>query len=98
MSERLHALIARCAREVAELQEAPVAVDLAPETRLFGREGLFDSIGLVSLIVMVEQAIEEEFEAVVTLADERAMSQKRSPFLTIGSLADYADRLIRDAT
>ena len=98
MSERLHALIARCVREVAEQQESPVAVDLTPETRLFGREGLFDSIGLVSLIVMVEQAIEEEFEAFVTLADERAMSQKRSPFLTIGSLADYADGLIREAS
>lgn len=96
MSERLHALIARCAREVAEQEEALVMVDLSPETRLFGREGLFDSIGLVSLIVMVEQAIEEELEAVVTLADERAMSEKRSPFLTISSLAEYADRLIRE--
>lgn len=97
MTEHLHALIARCAREVAEQQEMPVTSDLGPETRLFGREGLFDSIGLVSLIVTVEQAIEEEFEAFVTLADERAMSQKRSPFLTIGSLADYAERLIREA-
>lgn len=97
MKDRLQALITRCAREIAEQQETPIAVELDPETRLFGREGLFDSIGLVSLVASVEQTIEEEFDAFVTLADERAMSQKRSPFLTIGSLAEYADRLIREA-
>jgi acyl carrier protein len=63
-------------------------------TRLMGRSGLFDSMGLVSLVVEVEQLLESQFEAVIVLADDRAMSQERSPFLTIGSLADYALHLI----
>ena len=36
----------------------------------------------------------EKFGVEVTLADERAMSQKRSPFLTIFSLSAYARELI----
>ena len=59
------------------------------ETVLYGPNGFFDSLGLVNLIVATEQKIEEELGIIITLADERAMSQKNSPFRTIGTLADY---------
>jgi D-alanine--poly(phosphoribitol) ligase subunit 2 len=61
-----------------------------PETRLYGRQGALDSLGLVSLIVALEQALEDEFQVTVALADERALSQTQSPFRTIRSLAEYA--------
>ena len=32
----------------------------------------------------------------ITIADEKAMSQERSPFRTIGTLVDYIDMLIND--
>ena len=56
---------------------------------IFGDNTLFDSLGVVSLIVAVEQAIEDNYNISITLADEKAMSQKHSPFGTVGSLADY---------
>lgn len=56
---------------------------------LFGREGVLDSLGLVSFIVAVEQALDDSLGLAVTLADERAVSQRASPFRTIGTLADY---------
>jgi acyl carrier protein len=62
---------------------------ITPETRLIGREAVLDSMGLVNLIVEVEQRLEEEYDLAVVLADERAMSQKNSPFRTVQSLADY---------
>jgi hypothetical protein len=34
--------------------------------------------------------VREQFGGSLVLADERAMSQTRSPFRTVGSLADYA--------
>jgi acyl carrier protein len=68
--------------------------ELDADTPLFGRNGILDSLGLVTLVVGVEQAIEDTFDACVGLADERAMSQTRSPYRTIGSLAEYAERLI----
>jgi acyl carrier protein len=69
---------------------------LGPETRLFGEGGLFDSVGLVSLVVAVEEAIQDRMDASVSLADERAMSQKRSPYRTISSLAEYARTLLEE--
>ena len=68
------------------------------DTVLFGETGTLDSLGLVNLIVTTEQKIEEEFGILVSLADERAMSQKHSPFRTIGSLGDYIAILIKENT
>ena len=53
------------------------------DTVLFGRFAKLDSLGLVNLIVATEEKIEIELEETITLADERAMSQKNSPFRTI---------------
>ena len=66
------------------------------ETVLMGSDGKLDSLGLVSLLVTIEQNIEDEFDVSFIIADERAMSQKRSPFRTIGTLADYIDMLLRE--
>lgn len=63
---------------------------------LFGQSGKLDSLGLVTFIVAIEQKFQEELEVTITLADERAMSQKRSPFATIGTLADYAFGLLKE--
>ena len=65
-------------------------------TALFGQAGGLDSLGLVNLIVAVEQAVEDELGASVTLADEKAMSQSASPFRTVGTLAAYVWRQLGD--
>jgi acyl carrier protein len=70
------------------------AVSLSDQTVLFGKEGLFDSLGLVALIVDVEQSLADATGVSITLGDDRAMSQSHSPFRTIGALADYARLLI----
>lgn len=89
-------LIADALRDLDGHTRVPPPEVLSPETPLFGRDGLLDSLGLVTLIVSVEQAIEDRFGVRVSLADDRAMSQARSPFRTVGALADYAVRLIEE--
>ena len=42
----------------------------------------------------IKKNIEEEFDVSITIADERAMSQKHSPFRTVGILADYIEMLL----
>jgi acyl carrier protein len=69
----------------------------APETRLLGSESVLDSMHLVNLIVTIEREVEDTFGVALTLADERALSMKASPFRSIQSLADYIGILIRDA-
>jgi acyl carrier protein len=67
-----------------------------PETRLLGSQSVLDSMQLVSLIVTIERE-KDTFGLALTLADERALSMKDSPFRSIQSLADYIGILIIDA-
>lgn len=60
-----------------------------PDTALMGEAGELDSLGLVNLIVAIEQKLEEEFDVTVNLADGQAMSLKDNPFATVSTLADY---------
>jgi acyl carrier protein len=69
----------------------------APETRLLGSQSVLDSMHLVSLIVTIEREVEDAFGVALTLADERALSMKESPFRSIQSLADYVGILMIDA-
>jgi acyl carrier protein len=68
-----------------------------PGTRLLGSESVLDSMHLVSLIIAIEREVEDTFGVTLTLADERALSMKESPFRSIQSLADYIGTLITDA-
>jgi D-alanine--poly(phosphoribitol) ligase subunit 2 len=85
-------------RELNALQKQGVAQSdgssLDEKTPLFGEVGVLDSVGLVSLVVAVEQALEDEQGIRVSLADERALSQQNSPYRTVESLAAYAASLV----
>jgi D-alanine--poly(phosphoribitol) ligase subunit 2 len=96
MDHALISLIVYCTKEVGEQSNIKITESLGSETVLFGNQGILDSLGLVNLVVAVEQAIEDHFSVSISLADSRAMSQSRSPFRTIGSLADYAKSLIQE--
>ena len=94
MKERLVSIITDVATELNQELKNLIRVELGEDAPLYGREGSLDSLGLVNLVIAVEQAIEDELGVTVTLADEKALSQKSSPFRTIGSLAQYAESLI----
>ena len=63
---------------------------------LFDRLGNLDSMGLVSLVVAVEQKIEEEFGIMIVLTDEKVMSQKYSPFRNVKTLSNRISTLLRE--
>jgi acyl carrier protein len=98
MYQELIDLITGVATEMNTIQESQIAIERGADAPLYGREGVLDSLGLVTFVVAVEEAIEDQLNASIVLADEKAMSQHSSPFLTIGSLAAYADKLIEEAT
>ena len=90
------ALVVQNIKDMAPPTLAGVPGELTEKTLLFGGNGLFDSFGLVSLIVEVEQDLTEKAGVAITIADERAMSQRHSPFRTVASLADYALMLVNE--
>lgn len=77
-----------------ESESSYIKDNLSSQTHIFGDEGRLDSLGLVTFLVTVEQKIEDEYTVNLTIADEKAMSQKNSPFKTIGSLTEYLENII----
>lgn len=66
------------------------------ESPLYGKASQLESIDLVSLIMEVEDQIKADLGVSVMIADDRAMSQNNSPFLTIGTLTDYIAELLKE--
>lgn len=89
MRQEIIDLIIETANELGE-DEIGIADGLEENTVLFGADGVLDSMGLVTLIIAVEQAIDDKFGATAGLADEKAMSQANSPYRSVAALADYA--------
>ncbi|MGB7157928.1 MAG: hypothetical protein WBD40_07665 [Tepidisphaeraceae bacterium] len=94
---KLVAIILASCEELNPTLKTPVDVSKGVEARLYGSQGALDSLALVSMIVAVEQSIQDAFNVPIGLADERAMSQRNSPFKSVGSLAEYAHGLLVEA-
>ena len=89
-------LVKLVAERLAELAPPGLAEGgrITEATVLLGQDGLLDSLGLVNLLVDVEQTLEEETGTALVIGDDRAVSASHSPFRTVGSLADYAMDLL----
>jgi acyl carrier protein len=81
-------VVVSCLRGTLEQFGGP-PTDVTEETVIVGQSAVLDSIAVVSLIVDIEQQLEMEHDVSVTLASEKAMSQRSSPFRTAGVLADH---------
>tara|TARA_B110000003_G_C16649130_1_gene533386 strand:+ start:315 stop:605 length:291 start_codon:yes stop_codon:yes gene_type:complete len=78
-----------------ELEDRPFS-DLSEKTKLYGGNGSLDSIGLVMFVTDIEERISEQFDVEIVLADEKAMSQKTSPFRNVESLTIYIQKLLEE--
>jgi len=83
--------------EVFAQNGTPAPEGVGEETVLVGDGAVLDSLGLVQLIVEVEQRIEQAHEVSVTLANDKAMSQRNSPFRTVGILSDHVIATAQEA-
>ncbi len=63
------------------------------DTRITG-EGSLDSLGLLNLIVLVEEKVDQAFGIAVTLADDQVLAGQADAFHTLGSLADFVHRAV----
>ena len=96
MKKELIELVMQCVREVANFEGRTLSLPVGAETPLFGAGGILDSMGLVNVVILVEQCISDQHGACITLADRRALSQSKSPFRTVDSLAGYAEILLKE--
>jgi acyl carrier protein len=81
---------------VSEARGQTLPNEFSETCPLLGPKSGLDSIALVMLVVNIEQTLAEDRQLLVTLADERAMSQRVSPFRSVGALASYVEKLVQE--
>jgi acyl carrier protein len=79
------------------LDDEGAQLEKSPNTALFSSESGLDSLGLVGIIVEVEQLVDEKFDKQITIANEKALSSTRSPFRSVESLCDHILELLQQA-
>lgn len=96
MEERIKTIVFEVLKELNEELENENLNNPTSETKLYGGSGALDSLALVSLITDLEERISDEFEKDIILADEKAMSQKTSPFRNVETLTNYIQKLLEE--
>jgi len=76
---------------------ANAQLDVSPTATIFGADSALDSLGLVALLIDIEEALNDRGVA-ITLTDARAMSQTSSPFRAVTPLVDYIAGLVSGST
>lgn len=97
MQEKIEKIIIETLIDLNDELQNETLENPTKETKLFGGNGALDSLSLVLFITDLEEKISDEFEKEVVLADEKAMSQRTSPFRNVKSLIDYIEPMLKDA-
>lgn len=87
-------LVLDAVKEVGHDQNNQALIAANEDTLLFGKN--LDSMGIVFLVTNLEDNISSQLNVDIVLADERAMSQKTSPFRSVKLLAEYTQTLIEE--
>lgn len=89
MKEKVFEIIVEAIAELNEELEYEELETVTADTPIFGGESGIDSLSLVGLVVEVEANVNEAFDANVTLADEKAMSSRNSPYRNVAAFTDF---------
>ncbi len=89
MQEKIMEIIADAVSDLNEELQYDTLNSVNRETPIFNGEYAIDSLSLVRLVTTLESRIANEFDKKITLADEKVMSQRNSPFKTVGTIADF---------
>ena len=94
--DKIETLVINLLQELGSENGNENLINANVKTKLFGENGNFDSMGLVIFISDLEELLDEELNRNLTLADDRAMSQKTSPFRNVESLTKHIKQLINE--
>ena len=94
MQDKITQIVLNAIHTIGEMEDKEEFLNPTEDLRLFGGRGVMDSLNIVMLIAEVEDQIQDELDCSITLADDRAMSQKTSPFRSVTSLVKYIQQLL----
>jgi len=88
-------IILAAIRNLNLARQPDAQLDVSPSAVIFGPNSPLDSMGLVSLIIDIEELLLEKGFNVI-LSDDRAVSQLESPFRDVPSMVSYISELIAE--
>lgn len=93
--EAILEVVLQAMRTTNAARPAASLLSVTPDAALFGPGSPLDSLGLLTLLLDIEEDLQRA-GCPVQLSDDRAMSQRRSPFRSVSSLVDYIGRITRE--
>lgn len=97
IEQRIESALLAAVEDTNAVLPPDMQLSTSAEAVLFGLGGKLDSLGLVNFVLAAEERLADAGLS-VSLTDERAMSQKRSPFRSIRTLSQFVQELIADGT
>jgi acyl carrier protein len=92
----IQAVVLEAMRSANLAREAAAQLVVSPEAPIFGAGSPLDSLGLVALLMDIEEGL-QGLGIELNLSDERAVSQTRSPFRSVPSIVAYIGTVARES-
>lgn len=89
-------IVTNVAKEMGSEIDSQPLKKASSSTKLYGQNGNLDSLNLVRFIGEVEEQISDEMGKDITIASEKAMSRRNSPFNNVESLSEYIAEIMRE--
>lgn len=89
--QQIETLVLECLSDA--LEEIGESSSVDQQSRIYGKGSRLNSMAVVSMVVDLETRLAEQLDIEISLTDERAMSQKRSPFRDVSSITHYITNL-----
>lgn len=86
--EQIEHLIYQAIDELNMTRES-APIEKSETTALYGQQSPLDSVDLVTLLIAIEELLEDDLNIEFTIANDKAMSLKNSPFKSVSSLTQY---------
>lgn len=86
--DEIESLVLACMQRLNEQREPGQRLAIGPDAPIFSDSSPLDSMGLVTLMMDIEDALADR-GLEVSLSDARAMSAKQSPYRTVQTLVEF---------
>ena len=94
MREDILALVYAGIDEVNAQSAEGVPIAKTQDAPLLGGDKGVDSLTFVNLVVAIEEQIQSSLGKSVVLVDEHSMALQEHPFRTVGTLANYVEKIL----
>ncbi|WP_369225999.1 hypothetical protein AB5J52_34620 [Streptomyces sp. R39] len=91
MTDRILQIIIESIDDINTMREEKIPTENILDLSLYGNDGVFESMYLVAFLSQIEERVEDEFEVEVTLASEKAVSLRVSPFSSVRRLIAFIE-------